>query len=251
MDEVVALRSILKLADKKGVSLIDQAALVADKFQEWHARLLNSSWVNGHTMRTADVCRLMKLAVITGMLPDRLVCCFDVKFDRASGEVDIQKQIKKHMAQCPDLDTTIISAVENTQVKQVLADAVASQQVNAVSSVNQQVKCFNCNRIGHYKSECWSKYCSIHLTTKHSYQNCHQRQKNQSGNRSNQHSTNTGSGPTGSNVKKNINQHQYQKKKYQGKKYQHNQQGQSNVNTVQDQNSSQNFPSVKEKTVTT
>lgn len=199
LDEVLALRSILKLTEKKGLSLTEHTLAIADKLHEWHSKLATSSWVTGENINTRDVCRLLQLALMTSLLPDSLVSCFDVEFDKSSTELTVINQVKKHMSECPDLDPTLVPNFEHSFVKQSVASTSNPQQVNPVNSTNQSIRCYNCNCYGHYKGDCKARYCGYHNSCSHSYQNCKSRLNSRPGNNMRKSRNNNNGGSTGNN----------------------------------------------------
>lgn len=51
---------------------------------------------------------LFYLTLITAMLPEPLVKCFDEKLQSDSSELDIYRQVRKHLSKCTDLDPSLI-----------------------------------------------------------------------------------------------------------------------------------------------
>ena len=195
MDTVLQLRQIVKLQDRHGKTFIANTATINDHINEFFTRLENSIWANGDSISLKDLKLLLKLGVSTASLPDALVNAFDKKFDTTSNEADIMEQIIKHSPRVANLDPSIME--EN--VSQNVSLTEASTVVGAISSEHKTVaKCHNCSKLGHYKSECRVRYCSIHKTKGHAYKDCKKRPGYNSKGNSSNNSQNKSTGSTNS-----------------------------------------------------
>ncbi|XP_064103280.1 PRKCA-binding protein-like [Macrobrachium nipponense] len=79
LNVVLALRNILNLACMTQLNVVERAALIADRLNEYQDSLRTSTWVTGRNMGVKDFIRLTYLTCITVMLPEALVRCFDKK----------------------------------------------------------------------------------------------------------------------------------------------------------------------------
>lgn len=111
LDEVLALRNVIKVAFMTNLSVVDRAALIGDRLEEYNGQFDVSSWVNGNAhLSSRSLCRLVYLTLITAMLPEPLIKCFDEKLTSDSTELDIYRQIRKHLSKCTDLDPSLVQA---------------------------------------------------------------------------------------------------------------------------------------------
>ena len=168
LDIVLQMREIIKLKDRHGKTFISNTATINDHLNEFFARLENSPWATGDSISFKNLNLLLKLGICTASLPDALVNSFDKKFSTTSNEADIIEQILKHSPKVANLDLSIM--------EERVSHNEASSVVGAISSDNKTViKCHNCSKIGHYKSDCRVRYCSIHKTKGHAYKDCKKR----------------------------------------------------------------------------
>ena len=189
LDEVLALRNIIKVAFMTNLSLVDRAALIGDRLEEYKGQVNGSSWVDGNlNFSSGAVCRLFYLTLITAMLPEPLIKCFDEKLTAASTELQIYKQIRKHLSKCTDIDPSLVQAFTKQENKNQAS--TSQQNVNLVNSTGSAVTCFNCKRPGHMITDCRTRYCSIHNTSNHTYSQCNVRKKNSNSNTNNQSANN-------------------------------------------------------------
>ena len=168
LDTVLQLREIIKLQNRHGRTFIANTATINDHLNEFFARLGNSTWATGDSITFKNLNLLLKLGICTASLPDALVNSFDKNFTTTSNEADVIDQILKHSPKVSNLDSSIMEE----RVSQTEASAV----VGAISSDSKAViKCYNCSKIGHYKTDCRVKYCSIHKTRSHAFRDCKKR----------------------------------------------------------------------------
>ena len=168
LDTVLQLREIIKLQDRRGKTFIANTATINDYLSEFFTRLENSTWASGGVISFKELKLLLKLGICTASLPDALVNSFDKKFSTTSNEADVVEQILKHSPKVPNLDPSIM--------EEGVSHSEASSVVGAVSSEPKTVvKCHNCSKLGHYKTECRVRYCSIHKTKGHAYKDCKKR----------------------------------------------------------------------------
>ena len=189
------LRNVIRLINKRSSTIIDQTALINDRVDEWYSYFVNSSWVQAGVVQPEDMRRFLKLTFMMAILPDRLVRRFDAKLNRNSREINIMDQIKKHRPGCPDLDPSMFACLEQTAEITITPSDTIAQQVHAVTSnqsnpsntsnpynPKKNVTCHNCNRKGHVKAYCRTRYCSFHQTNGHGYNQCKTRPRNSTGN---------------------------------------------------------------------
>lgn len=189
LDEVLALRNIIRLTSMTNLSIADRAALIGDRLEEYKGQIDGSSWVNGNLhISSKSVCRLFYLTLVTAMLPEPLVKCFDEKLQSDSSELDIYRQVRKHLSKCTDLDPSLIQDFTKQENKNHAS--TSPQQVNLVTNNPSAVICYNCKKPGHVINECRSRYCSIHNSTHHKYSHCNARKKNLNSNTNIQNTSN-------------------------------------------------------------
>ena len=183
VDEVTMLRNVFKLTQTQELSVLDYIALLNNKVDEWYAKFSQSSWIQIGACQLGDLRRFVKLTLIMAVLPDRLVRLFDTKLDRESREITIINLVKKHRSACTDLNPILFSCFEQARIPSTTNTSDPTpQSVNVVTSNSlTNVTCYNCNKPGHLKQDCRTKYCSIHKTSTHGYKYCKSRLRNSTG----------------------------------------------------------------------
>lgn len=207
-DEVLFLRSIIKLTSRNGKSIVQTAAELSDRIVEWADQLKTSSWVTTDTdgnpaIKIDKLMLMLQLTFITYALPDRLVRLFDEKLTSNSSEMAVLDQIRKHGPRVPDLDSSILNGLDKnkssnssssnnnsnstSQVAVTAPNRFSRNNTGGTGNMNfsprnnsqYQPTCFNCGKIGHYVSQCYARYCSYHDSNTHKYSECKARSRNQ------------------------------------------------------------------------
>ena len=183
-DEVLMLSDIFRMMDRGNNSLLTNTSLVGDRLVEYTSVLADSEWVNDDKNLTMKMFRkLIQLAMMAAQVPSAITKSFDDDLTKNSSEVDVMDLIIKHADKVPDLDPSIVNDIEKP--KKTMIGAVTEKRYNTKNTgstgdrLKSNITCYNCNRPGHIKSECNSRYCSLHKTSAHSYAQC--RARNNSG----------------------------------------------------------------------
>ena len=194
-DVVYDLRRVLKLHDRGGNSYVSQNAKINDAVVDFVSKLEKSIWVSRGkgSISLRNLGRLLHLAVGLHALPDGLVDSFDTMFSPSSTEKDVMEQINRHMGKMSVVDSTILQGSQKGSRQSGVG--VGSQNFcNKVDKVRgniqggsvrvqpspspggaiprRAVRCFNCDREGHTKSECHVRYCGVHQSSSHNWRIC-------------------------------------------------------------------------------
>ena len=225
------IRSLILMSNRQGLSFIQNNAIIYDRTKEVIQRLAQSSWATtpkdaakattGYFISSENLQSLLLLAIQLASLPDALVSTFDVEFGPDFTEKDVVRQIMKHRGKIDNLDPSIMKQGDKTNTFRQIA--VTNQRPQRPVEQGNSVKCNNCQRFGHVKKECKTKYCSYHNTTKHSYDKCRA----------------VGNGPKNNNYnygqKQNQQNRYHNRQNYNSYQYQPQQQFQQNKQQQQQQ----------------
>ena len=169
---VKELSEVMRLTERSGRSFISNNARIGDKLEIIKEKLKASQWaINGTQNMTIDnACILIQFGIALASLPEPLVVFFDKPLTPTSDESEIMSQISKHKGKLSHFDTSILTGKTSIISRPVSPVATISYVKNPSSNV--QVRCKNCDRMGHEDEDCRTNYCSIHNTTSHAFKDC-------------------------------------------------------------------------------
>lgn len=181
------LREFLKI--KKGNdSLVTYSANLFDAVVELKKSITGSPWVTGNNISLDNFERLLHFACLLTSVPDVIVDSFDKRIDQDTDESFLFAQINKNLAKCPTLDSSFVqggakmsAAVSKPQNNDSRShsgnDATAKTCARVESKKIPErsvttIRCFNCDKIGHSKSNCRVRYCSVCKSSDHGWRFC-------------------------------------------------------------------------------
>lgn len=147
-------------------------------------KLRNSNWVNRGAISLENLEKLLQYAWILNDVPDAIVNSFDREIESEADENFLFTQIKKHLAQCPTMDSSFIEGIpkssgtvpkqqtQHSSDREVSRLCATTGRDNSAVGPRSQGRCYNCNRRGHTKKFCNVKYCSACKSAYHGWRYC-------------------------------------------------------------------------------
>lgn len=180
-DIVHDLRDLNKL-NRGQRTLVEYSSQLYDAVGEFVHKLEDSPWVVGRNISLDNLWKLLHFSKLLEDIPDIVVNNFDAKIIPTSDEDLLFTQVRKHMPKVPTMDTTVFNETVQRKPLQIDFSLPPPLQVQNFANNNRinrppinispQIRCFNCNKLGHTKSQCRSKYCGLCRNSDHYWKSC-------------------------------------------------------------------------------